>query len=75
MNSKLIALFVTTQMALHNARERATEEEGQTAVEWLGIAAIVIAVVVAVVGMNDAMGQAVRDAFTGLVEKVAGKAP
>lgn len=66
----MIFLYVTASSALRDARARLDAEDGQTAVEWIGIAAVIAAIVLFLVGdPADAMGEAVRDAFTSLVER------
>ncbi|MGI9018599.1 MAG: hypothetical protein ACR2HR_16100 [Euzebya sp.] len=67
----IIALYVTVHMALTGAVDRTVErihsEDGQGTVEWIGIAAVTIAVAAAVIATRTTMGEAVRDAFTNLI--------
>lgn len=68
----MIFIYVTASAALQSARERLTSEEGQTSVEWLGIAAVIVAIVVILTGnASTQMGNEVRDAFQGLVDAVS----
>lgn len=63
----IIALYVTIQTAV---QDRLSDDRGQTSMEWLGIAAVIIAIMVALAAQSDVLSNSVRTAFTGLVERV-----
>jgi pilus assembly protein Flp/PilA len=51
-------------------RSRATRDEGQTAVEYLGIIAVVVAIVLAITGTD--IGQTIYNAITDKITEVTG---
>ncbi|HUG86570.1 MAG TPA: hypothetical protein VMM13_18525 [Euzebya sp.] len=61
----LMLLAAHTQL-----RHRLQSESGQTAVEWLGIAVVIIAIVVAVAGQADVIAPVVSQAFNTLINRV-----
>ncbi|MGW2491735.1 Flp family type IVb pilin [Streptomyces sp. NPDC001606] len=52
------------------AMERRTDDRGQTAVEYLGIIAVVVAIVLAITGTS--IGQTIYDAITNKIAEVTG---
>lgn len=48
------------------------QDPGQTTIEWLGIAAVVVALVVALVGLAPGIGQTIAGAFETLICRVTG---
>lgn len=72
MNS-IIALYVTAQQALSRAADRLADDEGQTAVEWLGIAAVIVAIVVFIAtDLADGIADTIGTAFEGLIGRASG---
>ncbi|MFE5631437.1 MULTISPECIES: Flp family type IVb pilin [unclassified Streptomyces] len=51
------------------ARARTTNDRGQTAVEYLGIIVVVVAIVVAITGTD--IGKTIKDAITRKIAEVA----
>ncbi|WP_103544378.1 Flp family type IVb pilin [Streptomyces sp. SM1] len=58
----------TTVSYLHSRAAR--NDKGQTAVEYLGIIAVVVAIVLAITGTD--IGQSIYDAITAQVAEVVG---
>ncbi|MET8561369.1 hypothetical protein ABZV75_12520 [Streptomyces flaveolus] len=52
------------------AMQRRTDDKGQTAVEYLGIIAVVVAIVLAITGTS--IGQSIYDAITQKISEVTG---
>ncbi|MFF5020040.1 Flp family type IVb pilin [Streptomyces sp. NPDC001165] len=52
------------------AMQRRTDDKGQTAVEYLGIIAVVVAIVLAITGTS--IGQSIYDAITTKIAEVTG---
>ncbi|MBV2357699.1 hypothetical protein KUM39_25650 [Streptomyces sp. J2-1] len=52
------------------AIQRRTNDRGQTAVEYLGIIAVVVAIVLAITGTD--IGQSIYDAITKKIAQVTG---
>ncbi|MFF4044324.1 Flp family type IVb pilin [Streptomyces sp. NPDC001816] len=50
--------------------QRRTDDKGQTAVEYLGIIAVVVAIVLAITGTS--IGQSIYDAITTKIAEVTG---
>ncbi|MFJ2606661.1 MULTISPECIES: hypothetical protein [unclassified Streptomyces] len=61
--------WVTTTVSRLRARA-ARGDEGQTAVEYLGIIAVVVAIVLAITGTD--IGQTIFDAITSKITEVTG---
>ncbi|WND35440.1 hypothetical protein RI578_14560 [Streptomyces sp. BB1-1-1] len=59
----------TTTAYLHS-RATARNDKGQTAVEYLGIIAVVVAIVLAITGTD--IGQTIFDAITSKIAEVTG---
>ncbi|ANB08295.1 hypothetical protein SAM40697_4337 [Streptomyces ambofaciens] len=59
----------TTATHLHT-RANARDDRGQTAVEYLGIIAVVVAIVLAITGTD--IGQTIFDAITSKIAEVTG---
>ncbi|MFE2052606.1 Flp family type IVb pilin [Streptomyces sp. NPDC059459] len=59
----------TTTAYLHT-RTHARDDRGQTAVEYLGIIAVVVAIVLAITGTD--IGQTIFDAITSKIAEVTG---
>ncbi|WP_370325442.1 hypothetical protein [Euzebya sp.] len=71
--SSIIALYTTAQMLAERGRDRLRAEEGQTSVEWLGIAAVIVAIVVFIAGdLSEGIAGTIRDAFEGLIGRASG---
>ncbi len=66
MNS-ITALYVSISMALHSAVDRLQEEEGQTSVEWIGISAVIVAVIGIFIGFKDQIGELMNTLFQRLL--------
>ncbi|MEU5535682.1 hypothetical protein [Streptomyces sp. NPDC020362] len=52
------------------AMQRRTNDKGQTAVEYLGIIAVVVAIVLAITGTD--IGQSIYNAITDKINEVTG---
>ena len=56
-------MFLQAQVALqsfiYDVKERLSDEEGQTFVEWLGVLAIIVLVVGAVAGLAPGLGKSI----------------
>ncbi|MEU9447713.1 hypothetical protein [Streptomyces sp. NPDC048277] len=52
------------------ALQRRTDDRGQTAVEYLGIIAVVVAIVLAISGTN--IGHSILDAITSKIGEITG---
>lgn len=65
----IIALYVTAHTALRDAFDR---EEGQTTMEWMGIAAIVVAILAIVLGASGDLGELVRGRWESLFNTATG---
>ncbi|GGZ94423.1 Flp family type IVb pilin [Streptomyces echinoruber] len=61
--------WVNTAIAHLKARA-ARDDRGQTAVEYLGIIAVVVAIVLAITGTD--IGQSIYDAIVNQIDKVTG---
>ncbi|MEV5435606.1 hypothetical protein AB0K80_06170 [Streptomyces sp. NPDC052682] len=61
--------WVSTTVAHLKARA-ARDDKGQTAVEYLGIIAVVVAIVLAITGTD--IGQSIYDAITQKIAEVTG---
>ncbi|CAN5638231.1 hypothetical protein BH24ACT15_BH24ACT15_24680 [soil metagenome] len=72
MNSHIVALYVTAQLAFQNLCNRMESDEGQTSVEWLGIAAVAAAVIVALLARAPDIGDLVADKIEAAIGRVAG---
>ncbi|WP_121748964.1 hypothetical protein [Streptomyces sp. E2N166] len=59
----------TTTAHLHS-RATARNDKGQTAVEYLGIIAVVVAIVLAITGTD--IGQSIYDAIVNKIDEVTG---
>lgn len=60
--------WINTTVA--SIRSRTARDEGQTAVEYLGIIAVVVAIVLAITGTD--IGQTIYDAITAKIAEVTG---
>lgn len=66
-------LYLLGHQVLSDLRDRMADDRGQTSIEWLGIAAVIVAVIAFLVGgPAQSMGGTVRDAFNTLVGDVIG---
>ncbi|MFJ1972150.1 Flp family type IVb pilin [Streptomyces sp. NPDC087903] len=61
--------WINTTVAYLQARAT-RDDKGQTAVEYLGIIAVVVAIVLAITGTS--IGQTIYDAITAQIAKVTG---
>jgi pilus assembly protein Flp/PilA len=75
MSDLLLKTAVATRTRLHGwknttveAMKRRTGDKGQTAVEYLGIIAVVVAIVLAITGTS--IGSTILGKITGLIAKV-----
>ncbi|CAN5247009.1 hypothetical protein BH23ACT9_BH23ACT9_10660 [soil metagenome] len=59
-------LYVNTKSLLGTAKDRLAGEEGQTTMEWMGIAAIVVAILAIVLGASGDLGELVRGRWVQL---------
>ncbi|MET8812399.1 hypothetical protein ABZW47_10380 [Streptomyces sp. NPDC004549] len=57
-------------LKLVTAVQRRVDDKGQTAVEYLGIIAVVVAIVLAITGTS--IGQSIYDAITSKISEVTG---
>ncbi|MFE0820529.1 Flp family type IVb pilin [Streptomyces sp. G6] len=57
-------------IAAHLQTRTARDDEGQTAVEYLGIIAVVVAIVLAITGTD--IGQSIYNAITDKITEVTG---
>lgn len=64
----VIALYVTTQIALRDARDRFAEDHGQTTMEWMGIAAIIVGILAVMLGNREAIGAVVEERWRALFD-------
>ncbi|ANJ09262.1 hypothetical protein LZP81_25040 [Streptomyces parvulus] len=60
----------TTAAHLHTRTTAARDDKGQTAVEYLGIIAVVVAIVLAITGTD--IGQSIYDAIVDKIDEVTG---
>lgn len=76
MSTQILEQFVRFQVAIAGLRDRATEEDGQTTVEWLVIMVGLTALAAALVatGVWDNVAKAIAQAVTDLINKTVGKA-
>lgn len=75
MSDRLLKTAVATKTRLHgwknttvDAMKRRAGDRGQTAVEYLGIIAVVVAIVLAITGTS--IGSTILNKITGLINKV-----
>ncbi|MFD7993537.1 Flp family type IVb pilin [Streptomyces mexicanus] len=75
MSDLLLKTAVATRTRLHGwknttveAMKRRAGDKGQTAVEYLGIIAVVVAIVLAITGTS--IGSTILNKITGLINKV-----
>ncbi|MGQ4362322.1 Flp family type IVb pilin [Streptomyces sp. SAS_272] len=61
--------WINTVVARVQSRAR-RNDSGQTAVEYLGIIAVVVAIVLAITGTD--IGQSIKDAITAKIAEVTG---
>ncbi len=64
----VIAFYLTAVARLQSVGE----EDGQTSVEWLGIAFVIGAIVLAVANLAPDLGGTVGEAFQAMVERATG---
>ncbi|WP_416977253.1 Flp family type IVb pilin [Streptomyces sp. T028] len=70
MSDLLLKTVVAAMVRVTEAvRRRASDDRGQTAVEYLGIIAVVVAIVVLIANTN--LGQTIVDKLTTQIGKVA----
>jgi hypothetical protein len=66
----IIALYLTIQTTV---QDRLSDDRGQTSMEWLGIAAVIVAIIVFLVGgPAESMGAVVQSAFERMVNSITG---
>jgi pilus assembly protein Flp/PilA len=65
-----IATYVHARNALHGVAERAKEDRGQTAAEYMGVLLLIAVIITAIVGSG--MGSAIADALKDKVSDIAG---
>ncbi|WP_251092158.1 Flp family type IVb pilin [Streptomyces sp. Caat 7-52] len=68
MSDLMLKTAVRMQNTMAEAMERRADDKGQTAVEYLGIIAVVVAIVLAITGTD--IGKTILDKITNLVNKV-----
>lgn len=72
----IIALYVTATTALETAAHRAVarfeEDKGQTTMEWMGIAAIVVAILAITLQAAPTLGELVRSTWERLFNSATG---
>ncbi|MEU6165692.1 Flp family type IVb pilin [Streptomyces tanashiensis] len=66
MNDAMLKALTKARMQLAGWTERRARDRGQTAVEYLGIIVVVVAIVIAITGTD--IGQSIKTAIT---EKIA----
>jgi hypothetical protein len=65
-----IATYVHTRSAMYRAAQRAKENKGQTAAEYMGVLLLIAVIITAIVGSG--MGTAIADALKEKVGDIAG---
>ncbi|MEE8602163.1 Flp family type IVb pilin [Euzebya tangerina] len=68
----VINLYLTTLSLVDGLRDRLADEEGQTTMEWLGIAAVLVAILVAFAGLGGDIADFLRATFERLVNTITG---
>lgn len=63
-----------SRMGMTRAGRRATGQDGQSSLEWLGVTAVVVVIIAVLVAMAPGMGGSAQEAFRCLVERVSGGA-
>jgi hypothetical protein len=63
-------LCISVFVAMHTLGDRAREERGQTAAEYMGVLLVVSAIIAAVVGMG--LGDTIADQADKLIKRIGG---
>ncbi|MEK9519133.1 hypothetical protein MIU24_06935 [Streptomyces venezuelae] len=66
----MLELTTRTNRENHENRENRDRDRGQTAVEYLGIIVVVVAIVVAITGTD--LGQSIKDAIATKISELTG---
>ncbi|MER5962940.1 Flp family type IVb pilin [Streptomyces sp. NPDC002057] len=70
MNDAMLKALTKARMQLGDWTERRSRDRGQTAVEYLGIIVVVVAIVVAITGTD--IGKSIKDAITQKIADLTG---
>ncbi|EOP57935.1 hypothetical protein IIW_00088 [Bacillus cereus VD136] len=76
MNQFMTKMYVKGNMQLENVKERVMKnEDGSQALEWLGIAAVVVVLAAALVkvfggSVGENIGKKIGEVFEGLADKL-----
>ncbi|MGW0186739.1 Flp family type IVb pilin [Streptomyces sp. NPDC003362] len=68
MSDRMTQTMLRWKSTVIEAMERRADDRGQTAVEYLGIIAVVVAIVLAITGTD--IGQSILDKITQQIDKV-----
>ena len=69
MFAAITALHHLTRLHLSRVHDRLADDDGQTAVEWLGIAMVILAIVVIVAGnFAQPIAQTINENFQNLLD-------
>ncbi|MEV5313914.1 MULTISPECIES: Flp family type IVb pilin [unclassified Streptomyces] len=68
MSDRMMQTVLRWKSTAIEAMERRADDRGQTAVEYLGIIAVVVAIVLAITGTD--IGQSILDKITQQIDKV-----
>ena len=68
----VIALYIAATTMLEDARERLSSEDGQTSVEWLGIAFVVVSIIGLLAAQSETISGLISTRFQALVNSATG---
>ncbi len=68
----VIALYIAATTMLEDARERRSSEDGQTSVEWLGIAFVVVSIIGLLAAQSETISGLISTRFQALVNSATG---
>ncbi|MFC9591821.1 Flp family type IVb pilin [Streptomyces sp. NPDC056944] len=70
MNDAMLKALTKARMQLAAWTDRRTRDRGQTAVEYLGIIVVVVAIVIAITGTD--LGQSIKNAIAQKITELTG---
>ncbi|WP_435974286.1 Flp family type IVb pilin [Streptomyces sp. Qhu_M48] len=70
MNDAMLKALTRARMQLGDWTERRSRDRGQTAVEYLGIIVVVVAIVIAITGTD--IGQSIKNAISTKITELTG---
>jgi pilus assembly protein Flp/PilA len=70
MNDLMLKTVARTRVYVGNWARTASKDRGQTAVEYLGIIVVVVAIVIAITGTD--IGKSIKDAITTKIGELTG---